>query len=610
MFLRKHIFLLITSLGIPLVLPAMDDYLSPADLDLFDGNKLLVTEQTGNKLAVFDIDANRVIREIELDLEPTGAVCSPDGGFFYVTAGTAPGYVLVIDASSGDVLNRIPAGHSPVSPVLSPDGWKLYVCSRFDTAVNVIDLKKQMVVKSIPVMREPIEAAITPDGKFLYVANHMPDGRADVDYVASKLSVIDTERDEISTTIKLVNGAEGMREVCVSPDGKYAFATHLMARFQVPTTQIERGWINTNAISVVRVADQELLFTVLLDDVDLGFANPWAIDVSADGKLLAVSSAGNHEIRLIDLQAMLDKIDEAVADMGEDAEAMHLNAHNDLSFISSVSKRVQLKGKGPRALVIANDTIYLAEYFSDSLGKVELDEKGIGRNVSSIALGPELPMTQERLGEFFFNDASLCFQNWQSCASCHSNDGRTDALNWDLLNDGIGNPKNVKSLLLSHVTPPAMITGIRDKAETAVRAGIRYIQFAVRPEEDAVALDDYLKSLKPVPSPLVVDGRLSESALRGKALFASEGCYECHYGPYYTDMKLHDLGTGLGQDIGKGFDTPVLIEVWRTSPYLHDGRVVSMEDLVRTHNPSRERQGKGEMKESDVEDLAEYVNSL
>ncbi|MBI3682582.1 MAG: hypothetical protein HY235_19565, partial [Acidobacteria bacterium] len=43
----------------------------------------------------------------------------------------------------------------------------------------------------------------------------------------------------------------------------------------------------------------------------------------------------------------------------------------------------------------------------------------------------------------------------------------------------------------------------------AVRAGIRYILFTVRPEEDAVALDEFLKSLQPVPSPHLVSGKLS-----------------------------------------------------------------------------------------------------
>ncbi|MHC4147198.1 MAG: cell surface protein, partial [Planctomycetota bacterium] len=83
-------------------------------------------------------------------------------------------------------------------------------------------------------------------------------------------------------------------------------------------------------------------------------------------------------------------------------------------------------------------------------------------------------MTAERRGEMLFNDALLCFQSWQSCASCHPSDARVDALNWDLLNDGLGNPKNTKSLLLSHETPPAMITGIRENAEIAVRAGFRH----------------------------------------------------------------------------------------------------------------------------------------
>lgn len=601
--------LLLTCLGSQPIMAG--DYLSPEALvALDDGERMLVVERTGKKLAVFDTASQKVTREIELDREPSGAAVSNDGKTLYVTVGTGQGEVLVIEAKSGKVRNRIAAGHSPMAPVLSSNGKKLYVCSRFDTAVTVIDLKKGKLVKSIPMMREPIEAAITPDGRYLFVTNHMPDGRADLEYVASKLSVIDTKTDTLLKHIKLVNGAEGMREVVVSPDGKFAYATHLMARFQVPTTQIERGWINTNAISVIRVEDQELLFTVLLDDVDLGFANPWAIDISDDGKLLVVSSAGNHEIRLIDLPAMTAKINDAVSSMGEEAEAMHLNAHNDLSFISSVSTRVRLKGKGPRGLRLIGNKIYVAEYFSDSIGVVELAETGKAASVSSIPVGPEIPMDQIRLGEFYFNDASLCFQNWQSCASCHSSDGRMDALNWDLLNDGIGNPKNVKSLLLSHETPPAMATGVRAMAEVAVRAGIKYIQFAVRPEEDAEAIDAYLKSLEPVPSPRLVDGHLSPAAQRGETLFSREGCIQCHSGPYYTDLKLHDLGTGLGQDVGKGFDTPTLVEVWRTSPYLHDGRVVSMKEVVRVHNPVREWSNQGPMSEDEVTDLAEYVDSL
>jgi len=69
------------------------------------------------------------------------------------------------------------------------------------------------------------------------------------------------------------------------------------------------------------------------------------------------------------------------------------------------------------------------------------------------------------------------------------------------------------------MTPPVMVTGVRDTAEAAVRSGIRFIQFAVRPEQDAIAIDQYLKSMKPVPSPYLVDGKLSEKASMGEKIF-------------------------------------------------------------------------------------------
>ena len=65
-----------------------------------------------------------------------------------------------------------------------------------------------------------------------------------------------------------------------------------------------------------------------------------------------------------------------------------------------------------------------------------------------------------------------------------------DGLNWDLLNDGIGNPKNCKRLLLAHATPPSMSLAVRPNACVAVRAGIRYSLFTVQPPEVADAMDE------------------------------------------------------------------------------------------------------------------------
>ena len=40
----------------------------------------------------------------------------------------------------------------------------------------------------------------------------------------------------------------------LSPDGRYLLVTHNLGRFQVPTSQLQQGWMNTSAISIVNLA--------------------------------------------------------------------------------------------------------------------------------------------------------------------------------------------------------------------------------------------------------------------------------------------------------------------------------------------------------------------
>jgi cytochrome c peroxidase len=229
----------------------------------------------------------------------------------------------------------------------------------------------------------------------------------------------------------------------------------------------------------------------------------------------------------------------------------------------------------------------------------------------SIPLGPKPVMDPARLGEFYFHDAGLCFQGWQSCASCHPGDGRVDALNWDLLNDGLGNPKNNKSLLLAHRTPPAMSMGIRDTAETAVRAGLRHILFTVQPDAVPAAMDEYLKTLQPVPSPRLVDGQLSPAALRGKEVFAQAGCAACHPAPLFTDLQPYDVGTRGPLDRPTDrFDTPTLVELWRTAPYLHDGSAATLHEVLTTRNAGDQHGKTSQLTPQQLHDLTEYLLSL
>jgi hypothetical protein len=526
----------------------------------------------------------------------------------------------VVDLARGQVTDTLRAGHTATAPVLGRDGQTLFVCSRFNHEVSVLDLLAKKEHRRIRVQREPVAADLTRDGRFLLVANHLHNGRADTGSAAAVVSVVDISAGQVVQELSLPPGSGLLQDLRVSPDGRFAVVTHVLARFHLPTTQLERGWVNTNAKTLIDLANLKVLNTVLLDNVDRGAANPWGVAWSTDGARLCVAIAGTHEVSITDFPALLAKLarlpDTLSPDSPNDyssASRVKAEAPNDLAFLAGLRQRIRLPetDRGPRALAVVGNTLYAANYFSDTLSAVDLAAREPAP--ISIPLGPQTPMTAVRKGEFYFHDASICFQGWQSCASCHPGDGRVDALNWDLLNDGLGNPKNNKSLLLSHRTPPAMSTGVRETAETAVRAGIEKILMTVQPGEVAAAIDEYLKDLKPVPSPYLVNGRFSPAAQRGQRIFNDRqvGCARCHAPGLFTDLKSYDVGTaGSCDKPNEEFDTPTLIEVWRTAPYLHDGSATTLRGVLTDANRG-DRHGKtSHLTPEQLEELAAYVLSL
>lgn len=598
----------------------LSSYRSPTALAASpDGHTLYVAFATAGRVAVFDTAARTIVRSIAVPESPQGLALAPDGRALYVTCAAPESTVCVVNTVDGKIETTIAAGHTTLAPVLSPDGKTLFVCNRFDHQVAFIDLASRMIAKTVGVPREPIAADVTTDGKFLFVANHLHAGRADVDVVTSSISVIDVAAGKVCQDLPLPNGSTLVRELRVSPNGKHALVAHQLARFHLPTTQLERGWVNTSAATLIDVSARRIINTVLLDNIDAGAANPWAVAWSGHGNKVCVTHAGTHECSVIDVPALLEKL--AKLDVtggalkGDYTAAARTAADvpNDLSFLVGLRQRVKLPeaDRGPRAVVVAGSRVWLANYFSDSLAVLDLD--AFRPVPDSVPLGPRVEMTRTRRGELLFNDASICFQGWQSCSSCHSHDARVDGLNWDNLNDGIGNPKNAKSLLNAHRTPPSMWLGVRSNAFVSVRAGIRNSMFTVQPPEVADALDEYLRSLVPIPSPRLVKGELGAAAQRGKTLFFSStvGCADCHEGPLYTDQKFHDVGTaGKFDQSTNRFDTPSLVEIWRSGPYLHDGRAASLRDVFTQCNPDDRHGNTKHLAPEQLDDLVEFVLSL
>jgi len=79
----------------------------------------------------------------------------------------------------------------------------------------------------------------------------------------------------------------------------------------------------------------------------------------------------------------------------------------------------------------------------------------------------------------------------------------------------------------------------------------------------------------------------TEQELRGEKLFAGKAqCAVCHPAPFYTDHQMHDLK--LERFLNEPGDGPIksftLRGIKDSPPYLHDGRCLTLEDVVEFFN--------------------------
>lgn len=189
-----------------------------------------------------------------------------------------------------------------------------------------------------------------------------------------------------------------------------------------------------------------------------------------------------------------------------------------------------------------------------------------------------------------------------SCATCHP-DGGDDGQVWDLTAAGEGLRNTIS--LHGH-TGPLRWTGSADEVQD-IEGDVRHLfggagliaddAWLDQPlgdptaglSSDLDALAAYVATLTTTPtSPWITLGD-------GADLFARKGCGACHDPDTgYTDSSLerswrYDVGTitpesgsRLGERID-GFDTPSLLGVWATAPYLHDGSASNLESAIGAH---------------------------
>lgn len=222
------------------------------------------------------------------------------------------------------------------------------------------------------------------------------------------------------------------------------------------------------------------------------------------------------------------------------------------------------------------------------------------------------PMTAERieLGRRLFFDTRLSRDGTVSCASCHDParafadprpiaigiDGRKGRRNAPaLVNRGYGQRffwDGRSASLEEQVLQP-----IEDPSELGSSHATAARKVGMPAPEIGRALSSFVRSILSGNSPFdrFINGArdaLTADQQEGLQVFGGKGnCVSCHAGPNLTDERTHNTGVawrdGRLADAGAGrgdFKTPTLREVHRTAPYMHDGSLATLEEVIEFYD--------------------------
>ena len=571
-----------------------------------DGSRLLVVNSDNGSVSVVDTRSRKVLHEIKVGDKPEGVTWIGKGPLAAVTV-YREDRVVLLDTGKGQVVARLPVANEPYGIVANKAGSRAWVTQEYPGTVTEIDLEKRKVLRRIPVGAFVRGVALAPDEKRLYVT----------EFYTARLHAVDLASGKVVDTWKGHSTDNLCRHVVLHPRRPKAYLTHIRSKIQV----IDGGgsiFPHLTIYDLVPPNGTRRHTSIALDTYNGVYVttNPWETALSPDGKRLYTVYAGTDDMNV---SRVID---------------------DDYQEIAPIGRPVQV-GKNPRAVRVSPDgkTVYVLNALDFSVSVFNADSM---RLLGSIKVC-DPPKTPEWVrGKILFSTAKypMSSRRWVACASCHP-DGHNDGRVW---NNPEGKRKTPSLMGVAH-THPLHWSADRDEVQDfeytirsklmrgrgLVSGSIKFKE-AFKPTEleeklsgrsaDLDALAIYTNSFDFTLSPHIpAPGKLSEAAERGRKLFLSKavGCASCHSGPYYTDsslkkpFKVHDVGTG-GDDptekVGPKYDTPTLLGVYRTAPYLHHGKAKTLHDVLTTCNKG-DRHGKtSHLKPAEIDDLVAFLKSL
>jgi cytochrome c peroxidase len=265
----------------------------------------------------------------------------------------------------------------------------------------------------------------------------------------------------------------------------------------------------------------------------------------------------------------------------------------------------------------------------------EAEWKAKYRRPKLVPFPDENKYTKERelLGRTLFFDPRLSSSNQIACASCHNpalawGDGLPRAIGhnkkvlgrrsptilnlaWGELYFWDGRAASLEEQALGPIASPVEMNLPLDEMVRKLEGipGYRDLFYAAYPGDEigeetvAKGIATFVRTVVSERAPFDRwiagdDTAISEQAKRGFKLFNTKGrCMQCHNTWRFTDDSFHDIGVkGIAEDKGRGvileeieamqyaFKTPTLRNVDRRSPYMHDGSVETLEDVINQYS--------------------------
>lgn len=593
-----------------------ETYVSPFKMSISeDGETLYVIGQESNELVIVDALSGKVLDKIPVGLRPHSVALSLDGNTAWVSNQWADN-IYQVDLVSRLLTDTLQCGSGPAGLALSSDGHYLWCVNSYSNDISVIDLKNNLELRRLKAGNNPVSAAITPDGTEIYVSSRRSVPVPHMTHPFTEITVTGTKYQRV-TDRKMFQDAYIMETVKVTPSGDLVIATLIRPKNLIPTVQIERGWMMTEGLGIIE-RESGRTVQILLDEPNAFYADPFGLVITPDGKKAFVSHGGVDRVTAVDLDELRKVLREAPDDQLEDyANHLGLSSRYVLGRIST--------GHNPKGMVLSPDgkLLYVAERLNDKIRVIDTENLV---SLRSIDLQGPRRRTVARHGRQVLNNAKGTFQNQYTCYTCHP-DAHEDGLVYNMAGKDMGrNLANVQTLRDIGDIPPYKWNG---KNHTIYKQdGMRFSTILTRNEvfthKELDALVAYIITGNPNPPNLRYNpkGELTAAQQRGKEIFfrtfdsygneipKENRCYTCHPPPYFTNLEMTDVGTLANSDDSMKFDVPQLNNVYESSPYLHDGKAQTLEEIWTKFNNFDEHGVANDMMKTELNDLVEYLKSI